>query len=505
MKTIKKQISVLLAVMMILCSFTAISFSAGAAETTGGKITVNSNLCDSQTYSYTANDKQIEVTYYLQCDNMILNMQGGIYYDSSVLKVADTNTLETSIPKFTSGSSYVNFDLDNKALFNATNLYLYDFTSKGVFFTVTFDIIGSGDTEVNLDIDVITATTAHSYSELKDASDIDLVYYGDIAADRFTFASEGKLVSDAPAATIYFAAPTGKSAGNTWNGVDLYYSNSTSSLTDAKRIAMTKTDKTITCDAGTTTTLKAGNWTVYEITLTPEQIAEIDTYTSIGFAKSGSDLIKTVMYGKGKSIVYSTTESGKYTTAKSSIKAFDGKTFVISGSFSAAPYENQTYTGFWSDGQPVVKGTKIYFAAPTGKSAGNTWNGVDLYYSKSTSNLTGAKRIAMTKTDKTITCDAGTTTTLKAGNWTVYEITLTPEQIAEIDTYTSIGFAKSGSDLIKTVMYGKGKSIVYSTTESGKYTTAKSSIKAFDGKTFVISGSFSAAPYENQTYTGFWK
>lgn len=196
MRTIKKQISVLLAVLMVLSSIMAVSFSVSAAETTGGTITVNSNLCDSKTYNYTATDKQIQVTYYLQCNNKILNMQGGVYYDSSVLKVADTNTLETSIPKFTSGSSFVNFDLTNKALFNATSLNLYDFTSKGVFFTVTFDIIGSGDTEVNLDIDVITATTANSYTELKDASDIDLVYYDNIMADKFAFSSSANVIPD---------------------------------------------------------------------------------------------------------------------------------------------------------------------------------------------------------------------------------------------------------------------------------------------------------------------
>lgn len=196
MRTIKKQISVLLAVLMVLSSVMAVSFSVSAAETTGGAITVKSNLCDSSVYNYTASDKQIEVTYYLQCDSKILNMQGGVYYDSSVLKVADTNTLETSIPKFTEGSSFLNFDLTNKALFNATNLHLYDFTSQGVFFTVVFDIIGSGDTEVNLDVEVITATTANSYSELKDASDIDLVYYGNIAADKFAFSSSANVISD---------------------------------------------------------------------------------------------------------------------------------------------------------------------------------------------------------------------------------------------------------------------------------------------------------------------
>lgn len=204
MRTIKKQISVLLAVLMVLSSIMAVSFSVSAAETTGGTITVNSNLCDSKTYNYTATDKQIQVTYYLQCNNKILNMQGGVYYDSSVLKVADTNTLETSIPKFTSGSSFVNFDLTNKALFNSTSLHLYDFTSKGVFFTVTFDIIGSGNTEVNLDVEVITATTAKSYSELKNASDIDLVYYDNIASDKFAFSSEGKLIGEEPVSSNYY-------------------------------------------------------------------------------------------------------------------------------------------------------------------------------------------------------------------------------------------------------------------------------------------------------------
>ena len=196
MRTIKKQISVLLAVLMVLSSIMTVSFSVSAAETTGGTVTVKSNLCDSEVYNYTASDKQIQVKYYLQCDKKILNMQGGIYYDSSVLKVADTNTEETCIPAFVSGNAFINFDLTNKALFNATNLNLYDFTSQGVFVTVTFDIIGSGDTEVNLDVEVITATTANSYLELKGASDIDLVYYGNIAADKFAFSSDAKVIPD---------------------------------------------------------------------------------------------------------------------------------------------------------------------------------------------------------------------------------------------------------------------------------------------------------------------
>ena len=332
MKTIKKQISVLLAVMMILCSFTAISFSASAAETTGGTITVNSNLCDSQTYNYTATNTQIEVTYYLQCDNMILNMQGGIYYDSSVLKLADTNTAKTSVPGFASGSYFVNFDLTNKALFNATSLNLYDFTTQGVFFTAVFDIVGSGDTEVNLDIDVITATTANSYDELADASDIDLVYYGDIATGKFTFAGEGKLISDASSATVYFAAPRVAPGRTVWSNVDIYYSDTTSVM-KANRIHMTDTGLVINNpDGANLKTTRRGNWHVFSAELTKEQISAIDSAKYSGFVYADNYNLKT---------------SAKFDIKMGgSIADFDGQVFLINAAVTNS--EVDSYTGAWT-------------------------------------------------------------------------------------------------------------------------------------------------------------
>lgn len=494
MKTIKKQISVLLAVMMILCSFTAISFSASAAETTGGEITVKSNLCDSKVYSYSANDKQIEVTYYLQCDEMLLNMQGGIYYDSSVLKIADTNTANTSIPNFASGNYFVNFDLTNKALFNATSLNLYDFTTKGVFFTVTFDIIGSGDTEVNLDVDVITATTANSFDELETASDIDLVYYGNIASDKFTFAGEGKLVSKPSAATIYFAMPRGVDRSDSWSGADLYY-NSTVSLTNATRLPLTDTGRVIEATVtDTLTQFSSGNLDVYSVNLSESQIAEIDNAKSVGFVKAGAS--DRTGLRTGYSILNATT-TDEYSSTKASIADFDGMTFVINSCYDTK-YETATYTGKWVEGNGS-KATEIAFAAPKGNTASGTWTGADLFYS-STTSIANATRISMTKSNRVLSCTAGTTKTLKPGDWSIYTLKLTDDQVAAINASKACGFAMKGSN-VRTGMR-TGYSLLNAKSD-GSYSTTKSNIESFAGKTFVISGCYDTK-YENTTYTGYW-
>ena len=76
MKKIQKKLSVVLAVMMVLCMFTALPFSASAAETSeetsaGNKINVTSNVTDPVSYDYNAQTEQVVVTYLLKADHMI--------------------------------------------------------------------------------------------------------------------------------------------------------------------------------------------------------------------------------------------------------------------------------------------------------------------------------------------------------------------------------------------------------------------------------------------------
>ncbi len=45
----------------------------------------------------------------------------------------------------------------------AQALNLYNFKQKSVYCTFTFDVVGSGDTTVDLDVEVLTGTMADSY------------------------------------------------------------------------------------------------------------------------------------------------------------------------------------------------------------------------------------------------------------------------------------------------------------------------------------------------------
>lgn len=184
MKKIQKKLSVVLAVMMVLCMFTALPFSASAAETSeetsaGNKINVTSNVTDPVSYDYNAQTEQVVVTYLLKADHMIVDTQSSLTYDSKVLKLASTttNTKNKVFPVFQSSIVW-NPSLTNQVLFNCSSLDLFNFKSENVYCTFTFDVVGSGDTTVNLSVDYLTGTEADTYDELfeSEKKDIDYIY-----------------------------------------------------------------------------------------------------------------------------------------------------------------------------------------------------------------------------------------------------------------------------------------------------------------------------------------
>ena len=180
MKKIQKKLSVVLAVMMVLCMFTALPFSASAAETSeetsaGNKINVTSNVTDPVSYDYNAQTEQVVVTYLLKADHMIVNAQSSLTYDSKVLKLASTNTREKVFPVF-QRSIVWNPSLTNQVLFTCSSLDLFNFKSENVYCTFTFDVVGSGDTTVNLNVDYLTGTEADTYKELFESEKKDIDY-----------------------------------------------------------------------------------------------------------------------------------------------------------------------------------------------------------------------------------------------------------------------------------------------------------------------------------------
>lgn len=181
MRAMKRTVSVLLSLMLVL-GMMAIGMSAvGAAGT--NTITAKSTITSDASQTYTSDSKQVTVTYYFQSAKKLINAEGVLTYDPAVLKPAATTTEQSLVPYLRNIT--VNLGLSGgRITFNASDpTNPVDFTTKDVFLTITFDIIGTGDTTVNMDIDTITVTNTDGKTR---AGDLDVVYDGVVDNTLFT-------------------------------------------------------------------------------------------------------------------------------------------------------------------------------------------------------------------------------------------------------------------------------------------------------------------------------
>ena len=302
MKKIQKKLSVVLAVMMVLCMFTALPFSASAAETSeetsaGNKINVTSNVADPVSYDYNAQTKQVVVTYLLKADHMIVNAQSSLTYDSKVLKLASTNTREKVFPVF-QRSIVWNPSLTNKVLFTCSSLDLFNFKSENVYCTFTFDVVGSGDTTVNLNVDYLTGTEADTRDELFESEKKDIGYIDNCAnkVAGATFTAKAVLVQGEEPTTATQPAtqpPTVAPSDVPTDGYYVYGDNIKLKLTSIG------TDK-----VGGKIALQKGTYTF-----------KIDNYgTLLGYSKTFTDTTKGLTFNKKfKSSTTLAATGGTYT------------------------------------------------------------------------------------------------------------------------------------------------------------------------------------------------
>ena len=304
MKKIQKKLSVVLAVMMVLCMFTALPFSASAAETSeetsaGNKINVTSNVADPVSYDYNAQTKQVVVTYLLKADHMIVNAQSSLTYDSKVLKLASTNTREKVFPVF-QRSIVWNPSLTNKVLFTCSSLDLFNFKSENVYCTFTFDVVGSGDTTVNLNVDYLTGTEADTRDELFESEKKDIGYIDNsankVAGAAFTAKAvlvQGEEPTTAPQPTTATQPTTVAPSDVPTDGYYVYGDNIKLKLTSIG------TDK-----VGGKIALQKGTYTF-----------KIDNYgTLLGYSKTFTDTTKGLTFNKKfKSSTTLVATGGTYT------------------------------------------------------------------------------------------------------------------------------------------------------------------------------------------------
>lgn len=122
---------------------------------TAGKaqINVTSNVCASSKATYDlSRDKSFTVKFNLKAANKILNGQGYLEYDSSVLKL-DSFTMPNI------ANAVINTELADMVKFNYTDCQNnYDFTSSKVYAEAKFTFIASSNTNVKFTVEELDAT-----------------------------------------------------------------------------------------------------------------------------------------------------------------------------------------------------------------------------------------------------------------------------------------------------------------------------------------------------------
>ena len=253
-------------------------------------------------------------------------------------------------------------------------------------------------------------------------------------------------------------------------------------------------------------TIKTGRWYIYAITLDKATASAVENAKYVGFNKTDAvnrtAILKNVLFAK------TNTFDGNYNSKARTLSELDGQLFVIKG-MTAKSSSVATYTGEWETKDVYTQGkddtVTLYFAAPKGvKNYANWDTGVQLYYSND-NVYTKAERIDMKKVNETkkVTVDSSKLKTLKSGNWDVYSVTLTVDQIKAIDNCQSVGFVKKGS--FNRTAYTAYRNICKASKMDGNstYSGVRESIETFDGYMFVINSCYTPSN-ENISLTGSW-
>ena len=109
--------------------------------------------------SYKVGDK-VTCTYFLTVPKPMLNFQGRVEFDNTMLKKTNAYLVAPA-----SYSAMLNSTLDNRVVFNGSDLSGYDFTEPGYeFLVVEYEVLKTGTTEPAITFEVITDTSDKAYA-----------------------------------------------------------------------------------------------------------------------------------------------------------------------------------------------------------------------------------------------------------------------------------------------------------------------------------------------------
>ena len=138
------------------------------------KVNVTSNFFPTASKTYSANDKEVTVSFMLSSSMDLINTEWALTYDTSKLSF-DKSTVSGLMPN--ASGAIVKESTTGTIKGNFTNLSLVDFKDEKAFVTVTFDVIGSGTANVDMFVDFLGVAYIDSNSE---AVEDYIVNYGEV-------------------------------------------------------------------------------------------------------------------------------------------------------------------------------------------------------------------------------------------------------------------------------------------------------------------------------------
>ena len=221
----KKALSLLLALMLIVASFSVAMVSVAALNDDAAgsasdlNVTATSNVFPTTVNSFSkavldANDGQVVVTYAIQSEEKLLNADWVLTYDNTVLQFdeAANTTGEGQSAKLNlmpcAPDAVINVNptsVESGIKGNCTSLSTYDLCAEDggeiAFVTVTFKAIGSGDTTVDLNVSEMRVTHLEEGQSLSEKeNETQLVEDGAVAetAIEYTTSTEVKTGENVP-------------------------------------------------------------------------------------------------------------------------------------------------------------------------------------------------------------------------------------------------------------------------------------------------------------------
>lgn len=179
------------------------------APAEGFTVNAKSNIADTVSAKYTKADKQVTVTYYLKAEKNIGNTQFNISYDPEVLEIDKATHIDedgyeanfTPVFDKVGGTASNIMEGPGYGTFNTSSgAKPYKFTGEltdNVYLTITFNIVGNYDKDVDvlLDVRVLSAIVDGASENTKDV--VDYVYQGEVMPSFYTECQTLATLSDA--------------------------------------------------------------------------------------------------------------------------------------------------------------------------------------------------------------------------------------------------------------------------------------------------------------------